>query len=471
MEDMDFGRASIDNTATTSSDELTEKSVDTAHQTSIDDTSPEACKFSLTYNTNERVVLGEPKGQLSNVNNQITSEQGTAIPVQINLVSKKDHEWKLPLQDFLNPGRTYSAIKLPNDDTKESGVSLEYLFMDVRKKISTFRQGPWERFKSYQLKCPHHGYSEPQLINTIYGGINLHYQITLDTSSEGSFSTRNPEEAKRLIKNVAMGRSYEMMDVERGRRVDSIDGLPLAKIKESLDSFHSVLEGQNQFGIYQIDDDTLSELEHQVDFVDNKTLKNKYPIPNPDSFTQSYDATVGSRQGRASFRLNQAFTGNRKLASDLNGKIDIMFSELMRKFVALSEHIKRLDGQKRKRPIPSTIEINNAEKHAVVEETGENRSRPIILDSPNTDLETPREKELPNTEEAAIDLEEEEERLEDDVEIDRQERINVDRHTTVNSDRQSGPSSSQARSLRSDRAHTQLGRYVATKHIHGSVAT
>ncbi|KAG2288617.1 hypothetical protein Bca52824_048221 [Brassica carinata] len=135
------------------------------------------------------------------------------------------------------------------------------------------------------------------------------------------------------------------MDVERGRRVDSIDGLHLAKIKESLDSFHSVLEGQNQFGIYQIDDDTLSELEHQVDFVDNQTLKNKYHIPNPYSFTQSYDATVGSRQGRARFRLNQAFTGNRKLASDLNGKIDIMFSELMRKFDALSEHIKRLDGQ------------------------------------------------------------------------------------------------------------------------------
>ena len=73
----------------------------------------------------------------------------------------------------------------------------------------------------------------------------MHYQITLDTAIEGSFSTRNPEEAKRLIKNVAMGRSYEMMDVERGRRVDSIDGLPLAKIKESLDSFHSVLEGHN----------------------------------------------------------------------------------------------------------------------------------------------------------------------------------------------------------------------------------
>ncbi|KAF3578007.1 hypothetical protein DY000_02031225 [Brassica cretica] len=431
MEDMDFGRASIDNIATTSSDESTEILVDTAHQTSIDDTPPEVGKFSLTNNANEEIVLGEPKGQLRNANNQIINEQGTAIPVQINLISKRDHEWKLLLQDYLNPGRTYSnrfAIKLPKDDTKKSGVSLEYLFMvrqnpfrrtisehphdhieyledmkddeynrcklfpfslegdarkwlnqlptesstcwkeirgtfinqffdearywDVRKKISTFCQCPresfrnaWERLKSYQLECPHHGYSEPQLINTFYGGINLHYQITLDTTSEGSFSTRKPEEARRLIKNVTTGRSYEMMGVERGRRVDSIDGSPLVKNKETLDSFQSALEGQSQFGIYQIDDDTLSELEQQVNFVDTQTLKNKYPIPNPDSFTQNYDATVGSRRGRAKFRLNQAFTGNSKLATDLNGKIDILYSELMRKFDALSEHIKRLDGQ------------------------------------------------------------------------------------------------------------------------------
>ena len=132
MEDMDFGRASIDNTTTTSRDESAEKSVDTARQTSIDDTLPEAGKFSLTYNTNKGVVLGEPKGQLSNANNQITNEQGTAIPVQINSISKKDYEFKLPLQDYLNPSRTYSnrsAIKLPKDDAKESGVSFEYLFM------------------------------------------------------------------------------------------------------------------------------------------------------------------------------------------------------------------------------------------------------------------------------------------------------------------------------------------------------
>ncbi|KAF2575877.1 hypothetical protein F2Q70_00004274 [Brassica cretica] len=143
----------------------------------------------------------------------------------------------------------------------------------------------------------------------------------------------------------------------------------------------------------------------------------------------------------------------------------------MRKFDALSEHIKRLDSQvaenataikretgrlpwqtdanpKRqvnavllisgKRLISSAIEINNAEKHALVEEAGKNRSRPIILDDPSTESGTPREKEQPNTEKGAMNLEEEEGELEEDVEIDRQERTNVDRQATVNVDRHSG---------------------------------
>ncbi|KAF2558698.1 hypothetical protein F2Q68_00015286 [Brassica cretica] len=345
-------------------------------------------------------------------------------------------------------------------------------YWDESRKISTFRQNPressrnaWERFKSYQLECPHHGYSEPQLINTFYGGINLNYQITLDTASEENFSTRNPEEAKCLIKNIATGRSYEMMDVELGRKADPVDESPLLEIKEHLDSPHPALEGQNQFGKYQINDDTLSELGQQTDFVDSHILKNNYP--NPDSFTQNYDATVGSRQGREKARLNQAFTGNRKLATDLNGKIVIVFSELMRKFDTLGVQIKRLDSQvaenataiKRetgrfpgrtdanpksqvnsmllrsgKRLIPRAIEINNTEKRAVVEETGESRSRPINLDDPSTESEIPRERGNPNTEEEAIELEDEEREIEEDAEIDRQERTSVDRQTTVNID-------------------------------------
>ncbi|KAF3559613.1 hypothetical protein F2Q69_00014641 [Brassica cretica] len=234
-----------------------------------------------------------------------------------------------------------------------------------------------------------------------------------------------------------------MMDVERGRRVDSMDGPPLDKIKESLDSLHSALEGQNQFGIYQIDDDTLSELEQHVDFVDIPTLKDRYPIPNPDSFTQNYYATVGSRRGRAKFRLNQAFTGNRKMATDLNGNIDIIYiaenataikRETGHRPGRTGANLKRqVNGvllRSRKRFNPSTIEINYAEKRAEVEKTGESRSRPVALDSLNPESKTPREKERSNAEEATIDLEGEEEELEEDVDIDQQEGKNVDRPNT-----------------------------------------
>ena len=144
MEDMDFGRISIDETTTTSSDKSTEKSIEAAHQTSIDDTPPEEGKFALTYNANKGVVLGEPNGQLTNAINSIMNEQGTAIPVKINSISKRDHEIKLPLQDYLNLGRTYSnrsAIKLPKDDTKKSGVSLRILSLGTSKPF------PWNRLR------------------------------------------------------------------------------------------------------------------------------------------------------------------------------------------------------------------------------------------------------------------------------------------------------------------------------------
>ena len=68
-----------------------------------------------------------------------------------------------------------------------------------------------------------------------------------------------------------------MMDVERGRRVDSIDGSHLAKIKESLDSLYSVLEEQNQFGIYQIGDDALSCLEQKGRFRRYSNLERSVP--------------------------------------------------------------------------------------------------------------------------------------------------------------------------------------------------
>lgn len=95
----------------------------------------------------------------------------------------------------------------------------ELRYWEVRNKISTFSQGScepfknaWGRFRKYQLKCPHHGYSGPQLINTFYKGLNRDYQPTLDTASKWNFSTRSPEEDIRLIENVTLGKGFERLD-------------------------------------------------------------------------------------------------------------------------------------------------------------------------------------------------------------------------------------------------------------------
>ncbi|KAF3527649.1 hypothetical protein DY000_02042876 [Brassica cretica] len=80
MENIELGRASIDEDVTLSSDVETEESTDTELSTSIDTAQPEAGKSSLTELINEEVVQTEPIGE----------------------------EIRLPMQDYLDPGRTYS---------------------------------------------------------------------------------------------------------------------------------------------------------------------------------------------------------------------------------------------------------------------------------------------------------------------------------------------------------------------------
>ena len=278
MENTERDQPSIDGDTFPSSDVESEKSTDKELPTSIDTAQPKAGKFSLSRPANEKVVQTELNGQTSNEASQ--TEQGTEIPVKENSTLTKGEDIKLSIQDYLDPGRTYSnrsAIKIPGDDTKKSMFNTDYYRMvrqnpfcgslpehpqdhietleelipdeydccklfsfslegealrwlncfatgsltcweeikraflrefftderywEVRKQISTFRQGPresfknaWGRFRGYELECTHHGYSEPQLLNIFYGGVNLSYKTTLDTASDGNFITRNPKD-------------------------------------------------------------------------------------------------------------------------------------------------------------------------------------------------------------------------------------------------------------------------------------
>ncbi|KAG7578816.1 Retrotransposon gag domain [Arabidopsis thaliana x Arabidopsis arenosa] len=124
-------------------------------------------------------------------------------------------------------------------------------FEELRNKLSTFTQGPaeafkaaWVRFKEYQRDCPHHGFSEVQLIGTFFRGIDWRYQMALDAASNGNFNTRYPIDAVALIENLACSNSTKNADFERKKIAGAITGTQFAKVNAKLDSVHSLLTGK-----------------------------------------------------------------------------------------------------------------------------------------------------------------------------------------------------------------------------------
>ncbi|XP_048613366.1 uncharacterized protein LOC125587208 [Brassica napus] len=347
-------------------------------------------------------------------------------------------------------------------------------YWEVRKQISTFRQGPresfknaWGRFRGYELECPHHGYSEPQLLNIFYGGVNLSYKTTLDTASDGNFITRNPEGARRLIKNMTTGRSYEKMDEEIEKTTNPKDNSDLLEIKNSLKSLHSFLQNKHRSDIAQIDKNALSDTDVYSD--EETNCSDPSSVFHVESFTQAYDTALKSRTGRERFNIRQALIGNRKTKSEFYGKINMVYGELMEKADSLGELIRKLEGQvaeiataiKRDAGcLPGRTDLNPRRQVSAVmlrsgknlaagtrnnsdvgkpddaDETRKINSHPIFLDEldPNPSQDN-RKTTAEKAKEKAIDLElEEDTEIED--EIDRQHGTDVDRPKTPTIDQQ-----------------------------------
>ncbi|XP_074306677.1 uncharacterized protein LOC141641936 [Silene latifolia] len=62
----------------------------------------------------------------------------------------------------------------------------------------------WERYKRLQRLCPHHGISEPELINNFYKGLTQDLRLFLDSGSgKGALDILGHKEAKDLIEEMA----------------------------------------------------------------------------------------------------------------------------------------------------------------------------------------------------------------------------------------------------------------------------
>ena len=115
------------------------------------------------------------------------------------------------------------------------------------------------------------------LLNTFFKGIALAYQMSLDTTSEGNFNTRNPEEAVRLIENLASRNSTKNTDFERRKLVTVFGKEQMNDVKAKLGSVHKLLKKQVSFAedVEAVDVGDEDGDEKNVNFNSGTSLQNQ----------------------------------------------------------------------------------------------------------------------------------------------------------------------------------------------------
>ncbi|KAL0885551.1 hypothetical protein Bca101_009534 [Brassica carinata] len=111
----------------------------------------------------------------------------------------------------------------------------------LRNEISSFQQKnlesfseAWERFKGYQAKCPHHGFSKESLLSTFYRGALPEFRARLDTASNGFFLGRSEEDAEELVDNMVKSDSVYSGEHDRADRTTRADDNQTKKEIKSL---------------------------------------------------------------------------------------------------------------------------------------------------------------------------------------------------------------------------------------------
>ncbi|KAL0741754.1 hypothetical protein Bca4012_083267 [Brassica carinata] len=242
---------------------------------------------------------------------------------------------------------------------------------DLRRKIATFNQEPgesfkdtWIRFKSYQRDCPHHGFNKVQLLSTFFRGIALKYQMALDTASEGNFTTRNLEDAVKLIDNLASSNSTK--NIVRARSAAFLGNEQINEVQATLDNVQKLLYKQ----ICSVEDTEADEeddyIEAEVNWISGTgfqrsgnqgnrnrnfagqrgNFNNSNPNNNKSYGNSSYmKPPTLTPEGKLEDMLSKVLESQQKLEVNFNGKIDAVYTTLNTKLDALSTHVKKLETQ------------------------------------------------------------------------------------------------------------------------------
>ncbi|CAA7030794.1 unnamed protein product [Microthlaspi erraticum] len=127
-----------------------------------------------------------------------------------------------------------------------------------------------ERFKEYTRSCPNHGFSEGNLWNIFYNGIDHKYKLSLDTASNGNFMTKSVPEAKLLIENLAASDANACPDYNRS--VKTTSSSESAQISELRNMVSQLLKSRQ--GVHAIEDALATNEDTLMDFMRDGTEEN-----------------------------------------------------------------------------------------------------------------------------------------------------------------------------------------------------
>ncbi|CAA7019729.1 unnamed protein product [Microthlaspi erraticum] len=239
----------------------------------------------------------------------------------------------------------------------------------------------WERYKECRRECPHHGYSDEQILSIFYDGVNWDYRNALNAASNGDFMTKSKEGAFELIENLAASSSNKNAEYDRTVSTVSVKGSSAdAKKIEELTAKVNLLMKAQQKSVHENDDAPISQefggeeddddqMEDQVYPPRSNQNQQSYQKSYPNSFQEktfapNQNRSQGGNQQKAQFSNQQQPSGSSNNSNDeLKGmmqqmlmnqqkstaethlKIDTMYNDLNGKYEAVWTHVKKLDVQ------------------------------------------------------------------------------------------------------------------------------
>lgn len=116
----------------------------------------------------------------------------------------------------------------------------------------------------------------------------------MDAASQGNFKTKTPEEAMRLIENVASSTSAKKTDLERRKMANNSNGDRISEVKETSYLAHAFVIGDEQVRFTKESQALLrdGDSEEHVDLIDETGFRKQRLADQQRnmSFTRTYEA-------------------------------------------------------------------------------------------------------------------------------------------------------------------------------------